>query len=719
MGVSIVDVQRDIILSTIRTTTRGDWKVLVVDEKSRKLIDNVVKEDDILNEQITNIERIEDRRETQKDMDAVYFLTPEPHIIDCIMADFERRRYRGSFLIWTSLPAPAQRERLDRSQMAQQQIRLFKVLPIEFHPRESHLVTFRDPWSFPVLFHPACNDLVRKHMEDIAEKIVGICVALGEYPVIRHYKPRFAFHEAAVLCTHLARFVQEKLDMYAQFNPDFPPPSNRPRGALYITDRTMDLFAPLLHEFTYQAMAFDLLNIQEADKITYKTVLNEGQPDAEEKDMELTDKDRIWVENRHKHMKDTIDKLMGDFQRFISDNPHFANPNNQSTAGMNGLNAIKDMIAGLPQFQEMKEAYSLHLTMAQECMDIFAAHKLPDLASVEQCLATGLDEDYRKPKNMADQVVRTLDEPAVGPSDRLRLLALYILYKDGLIPPDVQKLLAHAGLPPQDGAVITNMDMLGARVSRQLKEKRDPLPPVFPRKGAPTQLSEDDSPLSRFDTAVQTMLEEHVRGTLGQDVFPYVKPEVDAPDPSMQDNVSAASLRSAKPTWAKSKLSSVEPRQRIIVFVAGGATYSEARACYEVSHKTTRDIFLVSSHMMTPRLYLRQVGDLSHSRRELRLPQDAPKPKAPAHLFEKPEPPKPAPPPAGAKPLPKPNIPGGLPSRPGGGGSPAPPTAGLANMTLNSGRPQGGQGTHLAAGGKPPKEEKEKKKKKHHFFSSK
>jgi hypothetical protein len=42
------------------------------------------------------------------------------------------------------------------------------------------------------------------------------------------------------------------------------------------------------------------------------------------------------------------------------------------------------MLAGLPQFQELKEAYSLHLSMAQECMNIFQSHKLADLASVEQ-----------------------------------------------------------------------------------------------------------------------------------------------------------------------------------------------------------------------------------------------------------------------------------------------------------------------------------------------
>jgi syntaxin-binding protein 1 len=186
------------------------------------------------------------------------------------------------------------------------------------------------------------------------------------------------------MCSHLARFVQDKLDMYAQYNQDFPPQSNRPRGALYITDRAMDLMAPFVHEFTYQAMAFDLLPINEADKVTFRTIVNEEDPGAEEKDMEISDKDKIWVENRHRHMKDTLDKLIGDFHKFIADNPQFTNADAQNTQGMSGLNAIKDMIAGLPQFQEMKEAYSLHLTMAQQCMEIFQQNKLPDLASIEQ-----------------------------------------------------------------------------------------------------------------------------------------------------------------------------------------------------------------------------------------------------------------------------------------------------------------------------------------------
>ena len=106
-----------------------------------------------------------------KGMDAIYLLSPLPHIVDCVMADFERKRYRGAFLIWTGLLPDHLRERLNRSSLAQQQIRAFRALQIDFHPRESHLITLQDPWSFPVLFHPSCNDLVRQHLVTLAQKV--------------------------------------------------------------------------------------------------------------------------------------------------------------------------------------------------------------------------------------------------------------------------------------------------------------------------------------------------------------------------------------------------------------------------------------------------------------------------------------------------------------------------------------------------------------------
>lgn len=340
-----------------------------------------------------------------------------------------------------------------------------------------------------------------------------------------------------------------------------------------------------------------------------------------------------------------------------------------------------------------------------------------------QSLATGLDEDYRRPKNLADQVVRLLDDEGVNFPDRLRLIIEYLLYRDGLLPTDTQKLLAHAHLPAQDGEVIHNLNLLGAHVSRRLKDTRQASQPLFSKKEAPTPEAEE-SGLSRYDPAVKSMLEEHVRGTLDQTVFPFTKPHLDASEGLMgQENVSQASLRSAKPTWARTRPSSVEPRQRIIVFMAGGATYSESRACYEVSRTSNKDVFLATTHMLTPSLFLRQVADLSADKRRLGIPAEQSKPKAPAHLFEK-------------EPQPTAQPPSQRP--PNQGDTQEPPTAGMSAMNLgpdgggSSGPSNGTAKAHPSpvppassespASSRLVKKDKEKetqKKKKHHFFSSK
>ncbi|KAK0377201.1 Sec1 family protein, partial [Colletotrichum limetticola] len=715
MGVSTLQEQHDVIIDTIKNITRGDWKVLVVDDDSHKIIDNVVKEDDILNNNIANIERIEQKRDMNPEMDAIYILSPKENIVEILINDFERRRYKEAYLVWTGVLDPRIRRMIDGCPPAKQRIAGFETLSIDFFPRESHLITFKDPWSFPILYHPACNNLVARHMKVLAQKITGVCVTLGEYPKVRYYRPKSPLHEAAVLASHLARFVQEELDEYAQWNPNFPPQSSRPVGTLVITDRSMDILAPLVHEFTYQAMAHDLLPIQDGDKVTYRMVTNEGTAQEEEKDVELSDKDPVWVDNRHRHMKDTIDKLMGDFRKFLESNPNFTNEEQETTS----LNAIRDMLAGLPQFQEMKEAYSLHLSLAQEAMNKFQDHKLPDIASVEQTLATGLDEDFRKPKNILDQVVRLLDDDAITPSDRLRLIILYVLYRDGVVMEDINRLLAHSGLPQGDGEIVVNLEMLGGHPVRGgLKDVRPPQPPLFQKNTKAAEISEEYS-LSRFETAMQTMLDELCRGTLDQATFPYVKPPADPNEDLLASQ--QGSLRAGRPNWASSGRRPPENRQRFIVFMAGGATYSESRACYDVSARQGKDIFLVTSHMLTPQLYVRQVGDLGKDKRTLDIPMERPTPRAPAWVYEKPAPPpnpmaqRPAPgmaPPGAPSPAGGPRrapAPGGLPGRPA-----APPTAQMSNMNLNAPLPPvangGGASPAPSDGGKPQKLEKDKKK---------
>lgn len=290
----------------------------------------------------------------------------------------------------------------------------------------------------------------------------------------------------------------------------------------------------------------------------------------------------------------------------------------------------------------------------------------------DQTCATALDEEYKKPKHLADQLIRLLDDDDIQPPDRLRLLILYLLYKDGLLPADLNKLLAHAQLPPQDGQIISNLELLGARTTRGLKDPRPPLPPIFPRKTAPPPGMQEDLLISRYEPVLQQLLEAHANNLVDANAFPYTKPPLDLGADGLQPTLStASSLRSgAKPTWARTRTNvSTENRQRVIVFVAGGATYAESRACYDVGKATGREVFLCTSHMLTPSLFVRQVADLSADRRRLGIPADQPKEKAPAHVLE-PEP--------GERP----------PQQVQQGQGQGPPTQAMGNMNLNGARPQ-------------------------------
>jgi syntaxin-binding protein 1 len=112
----------------------------------------------------------------------------------------------------------------------------------------------------------------------------------------------------------------------------------------------MDMITPFVHEFTYQAMANDLLPIDDGTKYTYKFQSAAGV--HEDKTATLSDTDTVWTEVRHMHMREAIDKLMADFNKFLEENAGFKGE------GAASLNDMKDMLANLPQYQEQREKVS-------------------------------------------------------------------------------------------------------------------------------------------------------------------------------------------------------------------------------------------------------------------------------------------------------------------------------------------------------------------------
>ena len=99
--------------------------------------------------------------------------------------------------------------------------------------------------------------------------------------------------------------------------------------------------------------------------------------------------------------------------------------------------------------------------------------------------------------------------------------------------------------------------------------------------------------------------QDHNNNRLDQNTFPFVKdipPELSnslrpdglAPPPP----AASSSLRSARPTWHKApsaRMGNTEGKQRLILFVAGGMTYSEMRLAYSVGQTLGKEIFIGTS----------------------------------------------------------------------------------------------------------------------------
>lgn len=613
---SLIDIVRKRFISSLRSIQPHiKWKIVIVDNESSTIINNVMSLNDFLEENVTSVEFIEQKRQPNVTLEAIYFVTPKINTIKCILYDIslKEQMYSAVHLFFTSgLNSKLAKKLIDSSPITP--IKTMNEMYVDFYPLESKVISFCNSFSFLTLYNPSCSDLVNSEIYNIAKRLASVCITLGEYPIIRYYLHPSSNSSIRNLCSKVADSLQDQLDSYKKLNSKFPPQSSRPKSVLFVIDRTFDLCAPVVHEFTYQAMINDLLPIKNGKY--YKYQINNSER-TETKNVVLEESDSIWAEMRHWHIRDAIDKLMADFNKFCSENSSFINQKEATS-----LSDMRNMLYNLSHFQEMRDKYSLHISMAHECMKIFEEHKLSSVGIIEQNCATGLTSDQKVPKTILEEMVPLLDDSSLSKVDKIRLLMLYIIYKNGLFEGDLKKLSNHSNLSSKDIAVLKNLEYLGVRVIKPLNDRQSRKKPIFETKN----INENSYELSRFIPLCKILIEEYINGTLSYSLFPSTK---EIPKKTQDTNLLHGSLRTGKPTWAKKNDSVSETAQRIFVFIIGGATYSESRACYELSKTHGRDVILITSNMITTKKWFQNLSMLNFPRESLGLPIDQPLSKIP------------------------------------------------------------------------------------------
>ncbi|XP_014798896.1 PREDICTED: syntaxin-binding protein 3 isoform X2 [Calidris pugnax] len=555
-----------------------EWKIMLLDDYTTKLLSMCCKMTDLLAEGITVVENVYKNREPVPHMKAIYFITPTKKSVDGLIDDFITKsssRYKAAYVYFTDF-CPDNLFNKIKSSCAKS-IRKLKEINISFFPYESQVFTLNVPDAFYRCYSPTLEKTKDQDavMQVMAEQIVTLCATLDENPGVR-YKSG-----PSDKASKLAQLVEKNLENYYKTD-EKSQIKAKTHSQLIIIDRGFDPVSTVLHELTFQAMAYDLLPI-ENDTYKYKT---EG-PAGKEREAILEEDDELWVKIRHKHIADVIEEIPKLLKEVSS--------KRKATEGKLSISALSQLMKKMPHYRKEISRQVVHLNIAEDCMSKFKSN-IERLCKTEQDLALGTDAEGQKVKDSMRVLLPVLLNKSHESYDKIRAILLYIFSTNGTTQENLDKLIQNVQIE-SDSDMIRNWKYLDVPVISSSAAQQH----KYPRRD---RSSEETFQLSRWTPVIKDVMEDAIENKLDSKEWPYSS---QCP-PTWNGSGAVSARHKPRASYKDERKSSA----RLIIFVIGGVTHSEMRSAYEVSQAyKSCEVVIGSTHILTPRRLLDEVKSLS------------------------------------------------------------------------------------------------------------
>ncbi|XP_022739042.1 SNARE-interacting protein KEULE-like isoform X5 [Durio zibethinus] len=558
-----------LLYEMLRSAKTGDskstWKVLIMDKVTVKIMSNSCKMADITSEGVSLVEDIYRRRQPLPSLDAIYFMQPTKENVIVFLSDMSGRTplYKKAFVYFSS---PISRElvaHIKKDSSVLPRIGALREMNLEYFAIDSQGFITDNGKALEDLFGNEENTRIGDACLNVmATRIATVFASLREFPFVRYRAAKSldsmtmtTFRD--LIPTKLAAGIWNCLVKHKSI-PNFP---QKETCELLILDRSIDQIAPVIHEWTYDAMCHDLLNM-EGNKYVHEVPSKTGGA-PEKKEVLLEEHDPIWLELRHAHIAD----IAGKINRIIREQGlrELGQLEQDLVFGDAGM---KDVIKFLTTNEEVSRENKLRLLMI---------------------LAAIYPEKFEGEKGLNLMKLAKLPPDDMNAVNNMRLLAP---------SSDAKKSSA--------GAFSLKFDIH----KKKRTARKD-------RSG-----EQETWQLSRFYPIIEELVEKLGKGELSKDDYPCMNdPSPTFHGTSQAAPIHEApvahSMRSRRtPTWARPRGSDdgyssdsvlrhassdfKKMGKRIFVFIIGGATRSELRVCHKLTGKLNREVVLGSTSLDDP-----------------------------------------------------------------------------------------------------------------------
>lgn len=601
-----------------------------MDDASLKVINAAMGMYKLMQNKVYLVEQITKARAPYRKSAPIYFLSPNEDSINRLIQDWTPSKKRKEplyadsvFLFFTSALPDELFVKIKNCKPLVKRLKAFCEINIDFIPSQARAFHFNmnNPRYFAELYRSPVADGESPLELMIANKLVTVCASLNEYPHIRYKaSSRVSKSIARIFSRKFTEFIGKNSSWWYHGDSDH---TDRGRATLMILSRSDDCLSPLLHEFTYQAMVNDLLEL-EGDKITYKaqtsgTAADTGKANATmDQDALLNDNDELWVELRGKHIADVIQILSTRIRDIVNSNTAVALNSKSKDGKALTLSQMAKALKALPEYREVMSKLTQHMNISHECMSIFKKTNLLDISDLEQTLATG-KTDANKPMKLNDMLDLVEQQLKKIPDSmtRFRLLAIFIISQEGLKPSDHNRLVSYAKLSSSETKALNNLELLGLPLVKSEKRKSGSFgsEKLVQRRAIVDSGSEYSS--SRYACDLKNILLKMREKTLSFDEYPSIFPMPEEGSSSGSTMVSggvgsvraSSSKYSSKNSsrYSKANSSNVGKKfsgARQMIFIAGGACFSELLAAEQMMDDGGSEVILGSTHFCNPEQFV-------------------------------------------------------------------------------------------------------------------